>query len=117
MITASVVHEILPKLNSKTPFHKNKSSINFGAKICDYQNKSKKCKSLEWGKSKEKIARKRYVRKNKSSWINFQCQEPGLFVSQAYPYLGTSLDGVISSNCCGEGILEINAPGLVKANY
>ena len=56
VITASVVHEILPKLNSKTPFHKNKASINFGAKICDYQNKSKKCKSLEWGKSKEKIA-------------------------------------------------------------
>ena len=107
VITASVVHEFLPKLNSKTPLHKNKASINLCVKICGYQKKSKKSKSLEWGTSKEKIARKRYVRKNKSSHINFQCQESGLFISQAYPYSGASTDGVISCNCCGEGILEI----------
>ena len=62
------------------------------------------------GRSKEKIARKRYVTKNKSSRINFQCQESGLFISQAYPYLRASPDGVISCNCCGEGILEIKCP-------
>ena len=67
---------------------------------------TKKSKSLEWDTSKEKIVRKRYVRKNKSSHI--QCQEPGLFISQAY--LGASLDGVISCNCCGEGILERKCP-------
>ena len=58
----------------------------------------------------EKVARKRYVRKNKSPYINFQCQESGLFISQAYPYLGASPDGVISCNCCGEEILEIKCP-------
>ena len=109
-IATSVVHEVLPKLNSKTPLLKNKASINLCAIIYGYQKKSKKSKSLEWGTSKEKIARKRYVRKNKSSHINFQCQECGLFISQAYPYLGTSPDGFISCNCCGEGILEIKCP-------
>ena len=107
VITASVVHEVLPKLNSKTPLHKNKASVNSCAKICGYQKKSEKSKSLEWGTSKEKIARKRHVKKNKLSHINFQCQESGLFISQACPYLGASLDGAISCNCCGEGILEI----------
>ena len=45
--------------------------------------------------------------KNKSSHITFQWQESRLFISQAYPYLGASPDGVITCNCCGEGILEI----------
>ena len=110
VITASVVHAVLPKLNSKSPLHKNKTSINLCANLTGYQKKPKKIKSLEWGTSKEKIARKRYVRKNKSSHINFQCQDPELFVSQAYPYLGARPDGVISCNCCGEGMLEIKCP-------
>ena len=66
VITTSVAREILPKSNSKAPSHKNKASINLFAKICGYQKKSKKSKSLEWGTFKEKIARKRYVRENKS---------------------------------------------------
>ena len=81
VITASFVHEFLPKLNSKTLLHKNKASINLCAKIYGFQKKSKKSKSLERGTSKEKIARKRYDKKHKSSHINFQCQESGLFVS------------------------------------
>ena len=32
VITASVVHEALPKLNIKTPSHKNKASINLSAR-------------------------------------------------------------------------------------
>ena len=106
--------EALPKLNSKTLLHKNKTSINLCAKICGYQKKSKKSKFLEWGTSKEKIARKRYLRKYKSSHVNFQWQESGLFISQAYTYLGATPDGVISCNCCGEGVLERKCPGLVE---
>ena len=53
---------------------------------------------------------KRYVRKNKSSHINFQCQKSGLFMSQAYPYLGASPDVVISCKCCGEEMFEIKCP-------
>ena len=37
--TASVVPEVLPKLNSKAPLHKNKASINLCAKIRSYQKK------------------------------------------------------------------------------
>ena len=90
--------------------HKNKASINLCAKICGYQKKSEKSKSLEWGTSKEEIARKIYVRKNKLPHINFHCQESALFISQFYPYLGTSPDGVISCNCCDQEILEIKCP-------
>ena len=64
VISASVVHEVLPKLNSKTPLHKNKASINLCAKMCGYQKKSKKSKSLEWATSKEKIARKRKINRH-----------------------------------------------------
>ena len=47
VITASVVHEVLLKVNSKTPLHENTAPINLCAKICGYQKNSKKSKSLE----------------------------------------------------------------------
>ena len=56
VVIASVAHEVLPKLNSKNPLHKNKASIYLCRKICGYQKKLKKSKSLEWDTSKEKIA-------------------------------------------------------------
>ena len=34
----------------------------------------------------------------------------GLFISQAYLYLGGSPNGVISCSFCGKGILEIKCP-------
>ena len=33
-----------------------------------------------------------------------------LFLSSAYPYLGASLDGIVSCSCCGVGCLEIKCP-------
>ena len=33
VVTASVVYEVLPKLSSKAPLHKNKASINLCAKM------------------------------------------------------------------------------------
>ena len=39
VITASVVNEVLPKLNSKSLLHKNKASNSLCAKICGYQKK------------------------------------------------------------------------------
>ena len=50
------------------------------------------------------------VTKNKPSHVNFHSQESGSFISQTYPYLGASPDGVIGCNCRGEGILEIKYP-------
>ena len=75
----------------------------------------KKSKSLQWDTSKEKIARKRYVRKNKLSRINFQCQESGLFIPETYPSLGAIPDDVISCNYYGEEILEIKSPQTSRA--
>ena len=114
VFTASTVHEALPKLNSKTPLHENKASTNLCTKISRYQRKSKRSKSLKRGTSKESISRKRYVSKNKLSHINFECQQSGLFTSQAYPYLGAITDNVISCNCSGEETLDIKCPGLSK---
>lgn len=94
------------KLNSQTQLHKNKASSNLCAQICCYQKKSENSKSLKWGTSKDMVERKRHVKKNKLPHINFHCHEPGLFTSQAYPHLVASPNGVISCNCCCEGILE-----------
>ena len=101
------------KLNSKIPLYKNqskKASINLCVKMCGYQNKSKMFKSLEWGKSKEKIARKRYLRIDKFSHLNFKFQKSGLFMSHAYRYLESSW------NCCDEGILHVKCPWTSREN-
>ena len=37
-------------------------------------------------------------------------RESGLTVNPQFPFLGTSVDGLVSCSTCGEGILEIKSP-------
>jgi len=37
----------------------------------------------------------------------FACSLVGLWVNPLYPHMGVIPDGVITCNCCGQGLLEI----------
>ena len=37
-------------------------------------------------------------------------EKSGLLIHTSYPHLGASPDGVISCNCCGNGVLEVKCP-------
>ena len=113
LITASIIHEVIPKLKSKIPLKKNKAAISLCAKICGYK-KPVHSKSLNWGRSKEPVARKRYVNKNKIKHVDFHCEESGLSISLSHPYLGASPDGLVTCKCCGSGILEIKCPWVAR---
>lgn len=38
----------------------------------------------------------------------------GCFIDVTRPYIGTSSDGIVSSNCCGRGVIEVKCPFCVK---
>ena len=72
VIYLSVAHEFLTKLHCKTPLLQNSKLQSVYVQRYGVTKKSQNIsKSLDWVTSKEKIARKRYVRKNKFSHINF----------------------------------------------
>jgi len=109
MITASCAHEVLVKVDDHLHISNLLSSQNLCAKICMY-NPPIHSVSLNWGKSNEKFAFKRYTRKNRTKHKNFSSKTTGLFISEQFPFLGASPDGVISCKCCGFGVLEIKCP-------
>ena len=42
--------------------------------------------------------------------MDFDVQDSGLVINLVWPFIGATLDGVVSCQCCGEGTLEIKCP-------
>ncbi|XP_065068875.1 uncharacterized protein LOC135694115 [Rhopilema esculentum] len=109
LITASVDHEALKKVDNELQISNLASANNLCAKICGYYPDFRS-KSLSWGKNNEVVARKRYIKKNKGKHKSFSCTTFGLYISAAYPFLGATPDNILSCQCCGLGVLEIKCP-------
>ena len=109
VITASVAHEVLCKVKSDHTITNMNSSNNLCAKICGQSNNITSS-SLSWGRSNEKYAIKRYIRKTKNLHKNFTCKPAGLFIHSDYPFLGATPDSLIDCSCCGFGLLECKCP-------
>lgn len=73
-------------------------------------NKPYEGPSVRWGQSHENAAKRQYISSESPKHNNLKCQESGLFVSTDHPNLGASPDGLISCECCGDGVLEIKCP-------
>ena len=70
---------------------------------------SMKIPSLNWGISNEKKACNQYVEimQGGDTSYNFKYDKCGLFVNTTFAHLGASPDGVITSDCYGTGLVEI----------
>lgn len=67
--------------------------------------------SLQYGRRHEARARRAYVRHHMDTCSgNIHVKDMGVHVSTQYPYLGASVDGLISCSVCGVGVLEIKCP-------
>ena len=66
--------------------------------------------SYRWGVDHENCARLKYMECVSMQHQNFQLMKSGLLIHTSYPHLGASPDGVISCNCCGNGVLEVKCP-------
>ncbi len=43
--------------------------------------------------------------------------ECGLQINPQYPHLAASPDGLVSCDCCGNGVIEIKCPYCFKENF
>ena len=66
--------------------------------------------ALQWGISNEDTARETYLGLASQEHVNLCFTPAGLHVNPSYPHLGATPDGVVSCECCGEGIIEIKCP-------
>ncbi|KAF4527427.1 hypothetical protein B566_EDAN014496 [Ephemera danica] len=46
--------------------------------------------------------------------LNFVCSQTGVHIYSSNPMLCASPDGLVSCDCCGEGVLEIKSPYLAR---
>jgi hypothetical protein len=66
--------------------------------------------AIEWGVDHEDVARAAYLELANENHVNVQCSAAGLFLNPNFPHLGATPDGLVSCECCGEGIIEIKCP-------
>ena len=66
--------------------------------------------AVSWGLEKESTAVAAYMEKIQESHKEFKFSKVGLMLNNQWPFLGASPDGLISCQCCGQGILEVKCP-------
>ena len=70
--------------------------------------------AIEWGVQNEKVAVQEFKKKVSPSHTSFELKFTGLHVNPKYPHLGASTDGLVSCECCGEGLLEVKCPYSIR---
>ena len=66
--------------------------------------------ALQWGIHNEDAAREAYMELVSQEHVNLHFMPTGLYVNPGCPYLGATPDGLVSYDCCDEGIIEIKCP-------
>ena len=77
--------------------------------IVQYSSANPNIPALKWGREHEVDAR-HYVTLMKNYHNNLQVHSSGLVINLLYPYLGASPDGMVSCECCVDGLIEIKCP-------
>lgn len=93
-------------------------SISLIKLICDPQDHIFKSIATNHGIRYEDVARNEYVKRMREQHHkNFKVSPCGLILSNTYPHIGASPDGIWSCDCCGSGILEIKCPYNAKDKH
>ena len=68
--------------------------------------------ATNWGVRNEKVARKKFLDKliEERSHANVEVSECGLYISEDYPFLAASPDGIVECDCCSPSLIEIKCP-------
>ncbi|XP_052809849.1 uncharacterized protein LOC128238216 [Mya arenaria] len=67
-------------------------------------------KPLQYGRKKESQARRDYTQHHMKQCGRVNVEKTGLMISQDFPFLGASVDGLVRCDKCGLGVLEIKCP-------
>ena len=66
--------------------------------------------ATQWGCDHEDTARQQYVKLMSDTHDNFVLSDSGLILHPDMPFFGATPDGIVSCDCCGDGIVEIKCP-------
>ena len=70
--------------------------------------------AIAWGIQNEKVAVQEFKQAACLEHTSFEVKFTGLHVNPKFPHLGASPDGLVSCECCGEGLLEIKCPYSIR---
>lgn len=69
---------------------------------------------FSWGCDHEDQAREQYCALTEKCHTNFKISPAGLFVDIDDPIVGVTPDGMVTCDCCGDGVLEVKCPCCYK---
>ena len=78
--------------------------------LSESSSESSKAPSLNWEITHEDAACEAYIDLVQQDHNNVECFHSGFRVNTQFPHLGASPNGIISCDCCGEGLIEIKCP-------
>ncbi|WAQ95781.1 ING2-like protein [Mya arenaria] len=82
--------------------------------ICYPGNKTFQTAGTQWGTKNEPVARNDFQTYMEDKHQGFCVKQCGLFISEQFPYIGASPDGLEHCHCCGASLLEIKCPYTLK---
>ena len=99
----------------KAASHTNTTSpsISLVMSVCYPELSRFKAAAASWGCEHEKHAREKYLDMSAKNHEYFEVEESGLFISTQHPFIGASPDGLVTCDCCGDGICEIKVCMLI----
>lgn len=78
----------------------NNPSISLIKEICNPSHF--KSSATQWGIDKEGTAKKDYLERYSKSHEDLQIEPTGFFLSQQYPFIGATPDGIVKCKCCSD---------------
>ena len=106
--TGQITSSIFKKVTRASPINPPSSLVKII--LSESSLDSSKVPSLNWGITHEDAAREAYIDLVQQDHDNFECFHSGFRVNTQFHHLGASLDGIISCDCCGKGLIEIKCP-------
>ncbi|XP_059174981.1 uncharacterized protein LOC131955049 [Physella acuta] len=82
--------------------------------ICYPQQQTFQSPGMRWGCEHESFAFQQYAQSWGAQHINFKITKSGLVIHPEMHYIGASPDGMVTCDCCGQGVVEIKCPSCTK---
>ena len=70
--------------------------------------------AIAWGIQNETVAVQEFKRTASLNHTSFALKFTGLHINPKFLHLGASPDGLVSCECCGEGLLEVKCPYSIR---
>lgn len=105
-LTTSLFYDII-HTNIDSP------SVSLLKKVMNYET-SFSCAATTWGLANEENALREYFNQVSHTHSNFSLSNSGFVINTAYPHLGSTPDGIVKCDCCGEGTVEVKCPYRFK---